>query len=164
MVATSLLGVSLLCAPLTRRAWLSHSCSGIRGELFTNRDDKIDVCVLAGWLSLGDAIFFLIVWMDGWADLRSGPANACCLKRKKIIMHGEFRYRRTEDDRQSDMCRIGQAATQRASSRGIALAKRGLRVKGMSTRGDWAGSVSKRPACSTRMSCHLTEQSKVLFT
>ena len=58
----------------------------------------------------------------------------------------------------------GQAATQRASSRGIALAKRGLRVKGMFPRGDWAGSDSNRPACSTRISCHSTEQPKVLFT
>ena len=28
-------------------------------------------------------------------------------ERKKFIMHGEFRYRRTDDDRPSDMCRIG---------------------------------------------------------
>jgi len=79
-------------------------------------------------------------------------------------MHGEFRYRRVQKTIVSRI-RVGldgrvQAATQRASSRGLALAKRGLRVKGGCPR-----VATGRDECTalhvpTRISCHLTEPPK----
>lgn len=70
----------------------------------------------------------------------------------------------------SDTCRIGPewpSSTQRASSRGLALAKRGLRVKGDVHA--WRPGGTNAPMesalhVSTRISCHLAEQPKMLFT
>lgn len=65
MVATSVLGIRRYARHLPGALRCPIRRSGIGGELVTNRDDKIDVCVLAGWLGLGDAIFFLMMCVDG---------------------------------------------------------------------------------------------------
>jgi hypothetical protein len=81
-------------------------------------------------------------------------------------MHGEFRYRRVQKTIVSrirvGLDRSGQATTQRASSRGLALAKRGLQVKDVNA---WRPDGTTAPMNSalhvpTRISCHLTEPPK----
>jgi hypothetical protein len=83
-------------------------------------------------------------------------------------MHGEFRYRRTDDDQQSDMCRIGrEVAKQRRSVhhhvvwhwQNVVCESRGCpRVATGRDR------IQSALHVFTRISCRLTEQPKVLFT